>query len=1079
MFEWLFAKKSPPTSLGRESGWSESLLYAKSSWPKYNPDDLRGLRGAGIYRRMMTDEQVKAVVRFRRDVTIGRRWYFDWPAEAGEPDPLKAKVLSKIISDCEGSFFDQLCGILTAIPYGFSLTEKVLKYIEVDGKSYVGLRRLALKPHESFNFVPDEFGNIVKIIQKFDGYQQDIDRANFIHYVQNPDVDPHYGQSELREAYRAWFSKDMAIRFWNIHLERHASGFLKIQPNEGVSITSGSAEHAALLNLINNINPKTGILLPAGINAEMVMPSNTDAFEKSIVAHDKSIAKALLVPNLLGLSEQGATGSYSQSQTQLEAFLWTLEAETKRVEEVLNEQLFKPLGEINFGPGVIPLFRFKPISQSQKMDVIRLWNELTQARVVVSSSVDEAHIRDLIDFPDAVEPEPGQEPITDPLLEPEPEPIPEPAPDETVIGAGQQKIKIPVEARMARAIRRVDFAVIDNRSTRITADTSSRVSDALAQGVSSIKTFIAEADMFANPDKIADVAIPPRIVTKIRKIIESGLRAGWDLGADHARRELGRAAGKTFAADDLRLADLAADKFMESRSYTVAGDLSDSVRKKVSTVLYNGIKGGWALSAIEETIDSELGAVVLPHASTAIRTIVFEAINEARYSLFASPEMDGFVEALEYSAILDGKTTEICEALDGKIYPIDSPQWESITPPLHFNALVAGTPVLTRGGFFPIELIEPGTEVWTHRARWRPVYTLMGKEADQPTILELNLSTGGSLRITKEHPVLTTHGWRVAGDLKVGDVLFEHSEQVEGSCDVALPDPNNFPPLLNEEPVAYSVARFSPFMGLPVNLKHDHVLDKGDVGDVSANAVLKLEGGAADSENTDHLGFVEGGPPPEGSREAMGSGCARVGIVHRVAGSHSTGMAGSPTVGLLAPAPSPMGLAAGMDAGVSIGDGGLLGSSSNSDAVFFAPCRQYGFADTEAALDGSDGLITIPVSELNKVSHSSSVFHVHNKHQWKPAAIINIAAVESNQPLWNLAVEEDETYIAGGVIVHNCRSLLIAVIEGDQWAESDEPTVEPAAGFGGPVNFSVAAPLPAPAIHNHFHTHTRQKYIRR
>jgi SPP1 gp7 family putative phage head morphogenesis protein len=76
---------------------------------------------------------------------------------------------------------------------------------------------------------------------------------------------------------------------------------------------------------------------------------------------------------------------------------------------------------------------------------------------------------------------------------------------------------------------------------------------------------------------------------------------------------------------------------------------------------------------------------VLPHASTAIRTAVFEAINEARYELFASPEMSGFIEALEFSAILDGRTTEICEHMDERVYPVNDPVWEGYTPPLHFN----------------------------------------------------------------------------------------------------------------------------------------------------------------------------------------------------------------------------------------------------------------------------------------------------------------------------------------------------------------------------------------------------------
>ncbi|MHB1099505.1 MAG: phage portal protein family protein, partial [Burkholderiales bacterium] len=401
---------------------------------------------------------------------------------------------------------------------------------------------------------------------------------------------------------------------------------------------------------------------------------------------------------------------YSQSQTQLEAFMWTLEAETNRLEEILNEHLFRPLGELNFGAGPYPRFRFKPLSEAMKMQIIKTWVELVKAKAVTSTDADEDHIRELLDFPEAGEPlensapsaagvaidpatgkplppMPGVAPTDKANLPPAPKkPIGkgDKRPGETVIGA--KRIKAEHKAAfLARAVKRVDFAVIDNRGTKITAGASAKVHEALRAGVEAIKDFIRTEDLFTNPDKIADVAIPARVMTRVRKATEAGLKEAWDLGSAHARRELEKAQSARFAADEMRLADAAAQKFLESRSYSIAGDLADGARKKVTTILYNGIKGGWALDDILDRIEEELGATVLPHASTAVRTAVFEAINEARYELFASPEMSGFIEALEFSAILDGRTTEICEHMDERVYPVNDPVWEGYTPPLHFN----------------------------------------------------------------------------------------------------------------------------------------------------------------------------------------------------------------------------------------------------------------------------------------------------------------------------------------------------------------------------------------------------------
>lgn len=70
---------------------------------------------------------------------------------------------------------------------------------------------------------------------------------------------------------------------------------------------------------------------------------------------------------------------------------------------------------------------------------------------------------------------------------------------------------------------------------------------------------------------------------------------------------------------------------------------------------------------------------------TMLRTNGFEAVNEARYSYFTDPQLDGFVQALEYTAILDSRTTQICQHLDGQVHGTDKGTWESYRPPNHFN----------------------------------------------------------------------------------------------------------------------------------------------------------------------------------------------------------------------------------------------------------------------------------------------------------------------------------------------------------------------------------------------------------
>lgn len=746
----------PKAGMSGDVAYSESIIYANSEWPKYNPDELIRTRGYRIYVQMMRDEQVKSCVHFKRGAVTGRQWYFDvkpkkkpddgnpdvqvettpeeiplaytkrkvikfrngevlqppnpvmMPSDKPAPKPKdpeqlelerRAYVLEAVFEQMEGSLLDALNGIMSSMYNGFSMTEKVLQQIEVDGKTWIGIKRLRVKPFHSFLFYVDEFGNIESVLQRWEGQEQEIDPSKFIHHVQNPDIDTHYGQSELCEAYRSWFSKEIAIRFWNIHLERHASGFLCIEPdvNAPANIKAGTPEYNSIVQVLNNLSVKSGVLLPNGVKAHLEKPNNTDAFEKAVDKHDKAIAKALLVPNLLGVSEQGDHGSRSQASTQLEAFFWTLDIEAGRLEETLNEQLLKPLTDINFGGPPYPRFCFEPISDALKMRLVQQWAELVKASAVQHTDTDEEHVRELMGFPERGEPvqstlpiDPNANPMGDPSQrDPNQKPGAGQKPaagDTTIVGKGMVKTS---KQAMQRAVRRVDFAVIERVATNIEQRFIEKIDEAVRQGVQGIKTEIRSSDLKANPDQVADIALPASAKRKLNDYMRAALKMAWDLGGEHAAREIRRAKG---AFDRGPLSENA-DQFLDSRSLTFAEDVSGNIRKKIATILYNGIKGDWTVEDMVGRIDDLIDSESIPQLTTAVRTLTFEAINEARYDYFSQPALDNYVQALEFSAIIDGKTTDVCMSMDGHIHPIDSDVWASYTPPLHFNCRSLLVPV--------------------------------------------------------------------------------------------------------------------------------------------------------------------------------------------------------------------------------------------------------------------------------------------------------------------------------------------------------------------------------------------------
>lgn len=385
---------------------SESVLSGML-FPQYNPDSLIGTKGFGIYREMMLDEQVKAVVRFRRNSTTGRDWVFEFKGDVDLSDDEKQRridLFTSVVNQMPGSFSAKLDGIMSAMWQGFSITEKVFNIIKWDGLSWWGIESLRLKPFDTFVFDTDEFGALVDIEQTINAKRVDVKKGAVIHHVFNSEIDENYGQSELREAYRAWFIKDVMIKLSAIFGERMAGGFI-VAKADGATVKDGTPEAAKLESLLTNIQSMTGVFLPKGISMEVTNPSNTDFFEKSVSQQNSAIAKALLVPNLLGISEQGPNGSRSLGDTQLEAFVWMLDSEALGLEETLNEQLFTELGDVNFGDGLYPRFRFNALSKSQMMKVLAAWGNLVNAGAVKATAADEEFIRNRMGFPQIEEDE--------------------------------------------------------------------------------------------------------------------------------------------------------------------------------------------------------------------------------------------------------------------------------------------------------------------------------------------------------------------------------------------------------------------------------------------------------------------------------------------------------------------------------------------------------------------------------------------------------------------------------------------------------------------------------------------------
>ena len=718
--------KQPPSG---DTAYAKSSMYSGIEWPQYNPDDLMSRKGSGIYRKMMRDDQIKVVAKFRRNAVTGRAWSFvlDTDELSEQEVEFRIKLLTETVRRMKGSFKKKLDGIMTSLYFGFSMSEKTFELFEFDNKSYYGVSNIRLKPFSSFYFYTDKFGNLLRVVQQIDGEElPDLDIEKFIHHTHNNEEDEYYGSSELREAYRDWFSKEMAYRFRNIWLERCAAGFPVITPQGERVIQPGSPEYAGLVNMLTNIKTNTGMLLPNGVELELKEFTDTEAFDRALSSFDKALAKALLMPNMLGFSGENKSGSRALGETQLEAFLWMLDAEALDLEETVNEQLFQQLCDLNFGDGIYPRFTLAPLSDKQKLNVLSVWGDLISKGAAQRSDSDEEHIRTILEIP-----EKDEASVTKPI---EPNNLnegskggdpsgggsdnsngnkPKPnvdkkndfdstAPDETLIG------KKHLKTGFAKAVKKVDFVAIDQSTNAISFTTVDEISMALGKGIVDVLSRLNLAAIDEDITNIRKLNFKSSTHTEIRKSFSKMLKEAWKIGKVSAKRELRRSLAKDEALLSRfkfeRLEDIAA-KYFTAESFRMTGDLTDATLSIIRNELSNGVKYSKTQGQIEESIyarlasdgllDEDIMLQALGEAlgvsdpthriKTVVRTNTFSALNEARYSMFTDPELGGFVQALEYSAILDIRVTQICSRLDGSTYPLGSAEWEKYRPPNHYN----------------------------------------------------------------------------------------------------------------------------------------------------------------------------------------------------------------------------------------------------------------------------------------------------------------------------------------------------------------------------------------------------------
>jgi SPP1 gp7 family putative phage head morphogenesis protein len=118
---------------------------------------------------------------------------------------------------------------------------------------------------------------------------------------------------------------------------------------------------------------------------------------------------------------------------------------------------------------------------------------------------------------------------------------------------------------------------------------------------------------------------------------------------------------------------------------TARGLSVDAIQRELRSALDRAIASGTTLETFLDDLADGNVAVTHRHGETIFRTNVQTAYNTAQAEAMFDPEIADAIPAFRFDAIIDERTTDICEDREGKIFRREDLQVLEIVPPLHYN----------------------------------------------------------------------------------------------------------------------------------------------------------------------------------------------------------------------------------------------------------------------------------------------------------------------------------------------------------------------------------------------------------
>lgn len=735
LFSRVFAGE-PPTpakvSTVGEISYSDGAAYGPAvAW---NPNPFMLQKGFHTIDQMLTDDQLKAALLFKKHTVLAT----DYSIKSTEGHSLEECQFTRFVNDQltdPAIDLDQvMLEMLSALEYGFSVTEKVYERItEGEWKGKIGLKALKTRKPHDFTFRTDRFGNLLPdgVRQVQDGVPVDLPSWKFVIFTYQKQFGNLYGISDLEAAFRGWWARANSYRYLMRGLERFGVPPVIAMYNEDAY---DLPQQNRLKSVIKNLQLATSALLPRKEkdNLEFWTPELGErivrAFDPAMKMFTGDMARAVLMPGLLGLTPDQAQGSFARAAKIFDVFILVSTYIRKMVERKIREEVMNELLLINFPEFAskpelkCPWFEFEPITDDLRIDILESWTKMVETNVVNRQESDEDHIRSLTKFPamnvedrvtgpETSEPNDPEDPIEPDKPKPKGDDDEEEIDDED---EDEEDLAVKAAARlfedpdrpMTEAEKRVDFTALVGGLDAIEMSATASMIEVLSTVRDRV---VKDFNKVGDPEKFLSEFQGIPLKASLQKTVRSFLDETFAFGRKTLREGVAEALKNLsveFVDGGPNFEPKEAARFLRAKSFYVTGVIDQRLTAEVHAIMLNAIRVGEIPRVTSEKITQAFGPytgdpriiadpdVAGPfRVETIVRTNATEALNQGRLVEARRPGIAEVMNGMQYSAIIDSRTTPVCRNLDRKIFKMSDGSLDTLAPPNHFNCRSVLVPV--------------------------------------------------------------------------------------------------------------------------------------------------------------------------------------------------------------------------------------------------------------------------------------------------------------------------------------------------------------------------------------------------